>query len=248
MGLTFFSGRLFKLFFSLCKIILLTERVLNCGCCNHCHYCDWWLKRLETYYGIDTNWNSEKLWCIAISQSKNRCDRLSIIIDSNLRMAAARSSSSYHLIKQKRWEMSFSGQCSGISLDAQRADGCVCNSRLVSRRFPSGLSQAIMTRIPLSHHFVIVTPFFLSLLLFSEQFWRPSDKYLCTISWNLGAFNVIKLCKSAMTVNGWNAAWWFCNFQDGRFISENGFLYGFDWVVWTTVLWYGIGGKLIWFH
>lgn len=30
--------------------------------------------------------------------------------------------------------------------------------------------------------------------------------------------------------------------QDGSFISEHGMLYGFDWVVWLTVFWYGIGG------
>lgn len=31
--------------------------------------------------------------------------------------------------------------------------------------------------------------------------------------------------------------------QDGKFVMENGLMYGFDWVVWLTVLWYGIGGK-----
>lgn len=30
--------------------------------------------------------------------------------------------------------------------------------------------------------------------------------------------------------------------QDGSNLAEKGFLYGFDWVVWLTVLWYGIGG------
>jgi UDP-sugar transporter A1/2/3 len=30
--------------------------------------------------------------------------------------------------------------------------------------------------------------------------------------------------------------------QDGWFLREHGFLYGFDAVVWTTVVWYGIGG------
>ena len=30
--------------------------------------------------------------------------------------------------------------------------------------------------------------------------------------------------------------------QDGSKIMEKGFMFGFDWVVWLTVLWYGIGG------
>ncbi|PIO61045.1 hypothetical protein TELCIR_17445 [Teladorsagia circumcincta] len=30
--------------------------------------------------------------------------------------------------------------------------------------------------------------------------------------------------------------------EDGKVVMENGLLYGFDWVVWLTVLWYCVGG------
>ncbi|KAK5985620.1 UDP-N-acetylgalactosamine transmembrane transporter, partial [Trichostrongylus colubriformis] len=30
--------------------------------------------------------------------------------------------------------------------------------------------------------------------------------------------------------------------QDGKVVMENGLLYGFDWVVWLTVIWYCVGG------
>ncbi|RCN34028.1 Nucleotide-sugar transporter, partial [Ancylostoma caninum] len=32
------------------------------------------------------------------------------------------------------------------------------------------------------------------------------------------------------------------HFQDGKVVLEHGLLYGFDWVVWLTVLWYCVGG------
>ncbi|KIH48326.1 Nucleotide-sugar transporter, partial [Ancylostoma duodenale] len=32
------------------------------------------------------------------------------------------------------------------------------------------------------------------------------------------------------------------SFQDGKVVLEHGLLYGFDWVVWLTVLWYCVGG------
>lgn len=32
--------------------------------------------------------------------------------------------------------------------------------------------------------------------------------------------------------------------QDSKTVNEYGLLYGFDSIVWLTVLWYGVGGNL----
>ncbi|CAJ0603062.1 unnamed protein product [Cylicocyclus nassatus] len=47
----------------------------------------------------------------------------------------------------------------------------------------------------------------------------------------------IQMCVFAIPASFGGVMW-----QDGKVVMEHGLLYGFDWVVWLTVLWYCVGG------
>ncbi|KAL6738143.1 hypothetical protein Aduo_011722 [Ancylostoma duodenale] len=47
----------------------------------------------------------------------------------------------------------------------------------------------------------------------------------------------IQMCVFAIPASFGGVMW-----QDGKVVLEHGLLYGFDWVVWLTVLWYCVGG------
>ncbi|VDN23844.1 unnamed protein product, partial [Cylicostephanus goldi] len=53
----------------------------------------------------------------------------------------------------------------------------------------------------------------------------------------------IQMCVFAIPASFGGVMW-----QDGKVVMEHGLLYGFDWVVWLTVLWYCVGGMVIQFE